>query len=333
MPLAGNIGNVGTQGRATQLIVQAEDTFRTRPASPSAVNLDILEGASITDTAGYDANPVMTNTALGEKLSCSDEAWTFDLPVPMDLNQIGWWYTFLLGNATSVDNGDGTYTHTWTVSLDPRPSFFAQMMFGTNPKTYRQWVGGGASSMEFGIREGDGKATLSGLFAAAWRDGSGNHPTADFDSTPVEYAANMACRKFGTIVNIENGNTLGQIVSSTVSINNDMEGFSTGDDAYDGGYGSILLGDFSISGRARILLFDGLAQQFAEQHTSFPLVMGVSNHDKTAQLKINLPACEFGKPVYEIASAKALIQDYEWRAHSSDTAPTIELTNGVAGYV
>ncbi len=328
MACNGNIGTVGVQGRATQMIVQCEDQFRTLPATPSAVKLDILEGTTIEDTAGYDANPVMTGTALGEKLSCSDEAWTATIPVPMDLNQIGWWLAFVLGNPVSADIGGGKFKHIYTINLDPRPSFFAELMFATNPAIFRQWLGGGASKIEFGIREGDGIATVSGLFAAA----KFPHVATSFDDTPLDMQANMACRKFGTIVNIENGNTIGQIVSSTFMIDNDMEGFATGDDSYDGGYGSILLGDFAISGRAKILLFDGLAQLYAEEHTSFPLVMGVKNADQSASLKITLPTCEFGKPIYSISSSKGLIQDYEWRAHTSGTDPTIELTNGVSAY-
>lgn len=311
-------------GRATQLLLQRESDFRTLPGSPSARALKFSPGLEFKDDMEYLADPTINNQPLANKQDCDEEGHSLKIPAILCLNDIGEWLTLALGTPTTTSVSGGKYQHIFTLDLDPRPSAMLELGY-TQANQYRRWLGCMLNKLSWGIKDSDQDITVE--LIGATQDATKH--TAPYMATPsTQYQKNRACSRKGLIRN--QGNTLGRVLSATLSIENDLEGKHTADG--EPGYGLILLGEPSVSGTLNYVQFEGDSFSNAEDHTSvdLQLTVGAPSGDT---LQAIIPAAELGKPSYSVPTSKTLLQEgVPWRAHASANPVQFVLTNGIATY-
>ena len=309
-------------GRNTQLLMQKETTFRTAPATPSAIRLKYSE-LEIADGADYLDDPTVTGaTALARKRDLREEGWKASGKSILCLNDIGFWLSLLWGPPTTT--GTGPYTHNFTLDLSERPTALIDLAYNSGTLV-RRWLGAALNSMKWSITGDEQSFDWELIPAVEVRP----RPTAVWDASPTEYAKARACSAKGQVS--DGSNTIGRVSEADIEIVNDFESHNLADGA--DGFGVHILGQPAISGKITAVFGDDTSLlAYMEGHTSVDLSLTSATADGSASLTVNLPAVELGKQKHSVKTSKGMMIEADWRAHDTTTAPTITLVNGVASY-
>lgn len=310
-------------GRNAQLLLQRETQYRTAPATPAAVKMKFSEIEFGRDPQRVD-DPSINGDPLPQKRDPGASTFGGSLKAILCLNDIGQWLTLALGAPTTT--GTGPYTHTWTLTLDPRPSALMELGYLSAGK-YPRWLGVMLNSLSWDIKEAEQSMSLELLAGIEVTP----EPTTPWDTAPTEYAKARAVSKRGEVYDVAGGNTLGRVTKASIKIANDLEGQPIADGT--DGFGEILLGQPTIEGSVSVLFGDGVSVfDYGRDHTSRPMTLISASEGGSETLTVSLPAVEFDEIKHQIATSKGLVVETNWRAHADASAPTITLVNGISGY-
>lgn len=317
-------------GGNAKLAGQLESTFRTAPGTPAGQLLK-FDSLKIGRNVDLQDNNTIAGQLLPFKRDEMDSAIQGSGTHILDLNDIGWWLTLLLGQSTTT--GSGPYTHTFTLSFNPRPSATLELaMANASTSRYLDFLGMMLSEIEWDVLDKNQsfKTTLIGAVQSPFPATS----TPLYSAPASLWATLRACSKGGAIYDVSGSSTLGAITKGNVKISNDLQPQKLADGQE--GYGQILLGTPMITGSLAAIFDDSTLMDAALSGTSKPLVLVSKNAAGNRSLTLNLPHVEFDRPQYEVKDRKAIIAEgINYRAHylSGDAAPTIVLVNDVATYV
>ncbi len=115
-----------------QVLLGWEDTFGTTPASPTPYNLCVksnglinAQETEVVDCIGGDIDSGGSKIVTGTTNAGDLEATAY-------WEQIGVYLKAILGEPATVDNSDGTYTHTFVTSKDDIPSMYIETISGAS---------------------------------------------------------------------------------------------------------------------------------------------------------------------------------------------------------
>lgn len=312
-------------GRTATLGVQTETAYRTAPGAP---NVQLMKFSKV--TMGREAELAEDSTINADPLMEKRDEMDSTGPISMEsilcLNDIGTWLRMLLG--PPVTTGTGTYTHTFTLNLDDRPSaLFELAVSESSPSTrFHRHLGVMLNSLEWDVRDAaqDIKAEFIGAIEVR------PYPGSAFDASPTALRAkNRACSKNGRVW--DGTDPIGDVAKATVRFENDLEGQLLADGQE--GFGYVLLGQPKVSGTMDVLFTPASLVDDALARTSKAMVLTSKNTAGTHTLTVNIPQAEFDVPRVAIETSKGIVvTGLNWMAHKGGAPLTVVLVNGVASY-
>lgn len=320
-------------GRTTTLAGQFETTYRTPPGVPTTRLLKFSE-IDLGQDPDLQDNPTINSQPLMDKRTEMDHVVSGKGKHILCFNDIGWWLKLLLG--APVTSGVGPYTHTFTLSLNDRPSALLELALTENdaaPSTrFHRYLGILLNALSWNVLEKDQSFETELMGAVEVKP----FPVAAFDAAPdARYPTSRACTKGGEVYDAANyaASTLGKISKASARIFNDLEGFPLADGLE--GYGHIQVGQPMVEGSLSALFENATLMDHALAHTSKGLKLVSKSADGAHSLKLDCANVEFDRPHIVVPTSKGLVADgIKWRAHHVDAAaaPTVVLINATANY-
>lgn len=308
----------------TKLVLQYEDTFRTAPSTAAAKVIPYT-----TWNLGRDPRRQKNETVTDSPLAAKTDAGNPVVPPgPMtsvlDLRTLGYLLKLLLGQP--VTTGTTLKTHTFPVNKAIRPSALMEMWHSDISKAYRL-LGVKCNKLSWDIMNNDQNIAAE-LLAAYEVDPV---PTSAFDAAPTSVASFRANSGSGVISNGVDG-ALGQIVSGSIEINNNITPYEVADGTP--GYGLMQQGELMFSGTIRAVFDGASAYELARNGTStrMSLVSAATIGADTFDLTVDMPYVELMEKAVPKQGRSGLFVDLAWKAHSGATLPTVVLRNDVAAF-
>jgi hypothetical protein len=272
------------------------------------------------------------DTLLGEGRDAQDPVYgAFDVSgsyeVPMDLRGSGFHLKGLFGVPATVDNGDGTYTHTF-VSGGVLPSLTTQIGHTAlaTPKYMRCMgvkLGGYAFDM---ARTGAASATIDALAQGEEK------LSATSDAAPNSYELRRFNRGSGAI-KVE-GVQLANVTGGSFSFSNNLEGVETIRD--DGKIDGVDEAEAKATGSVSVRMgVDSTLSDAVASESPVSLQYGFKIPGTAYALTFELPRVFLPKPKEEISGPGGIEASYDWRAAKCPTAGhmlKVTLINDVASY-
>jgi hypothetical protein len=313
------------RGGDYKALLQVEDSFKQTPATPNA---KVIKFSSF--EFGLDIEHINDDTiaekVLEGKPCKADIKSGGSISAILCLNDIGLWLKLLWGTPATTDNGDGTYSHVYTLSNTEPPSALLCLENSTASK-FTRWHGVMLNSISLNMGESDGKITYE-LIGCDQESASGA-----WHAAATQLDRSRSCGKSGKVYDIDGGSTLGLVDTSSITITNDMEGISLLDG--EKGYGDIITGQKAISGSSSILLDTNTNMlDHALSDTVKPMTLVIKSDNGTDQMHIHMPSVYFKEPKQSINTSKGIVQQIDWQAfdNGGGTQPTITLINQIASY-
>lgn len=293
---------------------------------PSAGNY--LRAPFASTTLGTD-QPLLADELLGygrDPLPPELDASTTngDVIVPIDTVMFGNWLKMTFGAASTADNGDGTFTHTWKTGVWDIPSFAVEKQMPEVP-FFQMVKGCKVNSLEWtNERSGNLQATL-GLLA------QGENAPAGTSSAGT--LTDLTFRRFrnaqGSIK--RNGSLLANVVSSSFRYSNNLDAIET------------IRNDGLIDGLdpSRAELTGSVVTRFADRVLFDQAVAGTSCAIElaftgaSASLVVTIHEVYLPRPRVEIPGPAGIQATFDWQAafnSAEDCMATVELTNEEASY-
>lgn len=311
------------RGELTKLLLQFQTAART---APSPVGAKVMPFTSY--TVGRDpkrqANPTLNNSPLGNKSDAGEPIVAGQLQSVLDLRTVGNLLKLALGQPVST--GAGPYLHTFPVNLTERPGALLELGHYDISKFFRA-LDAHVNKLAWDIGNNDQNITADIVAGEEINP----LPVTAFDAAPTSVASFRACSSSG-VISDGVGATLGQVVSGSIEINNNI----TPDMLQDGlpGYGLFSVGDLMFSGTLRCV-FDGAsawALARAGTSTRLKLVSSATIGANTFTLTVDMPYVELTEKTVPKQGRSGLFADVAWQAHTGATLPTVTLSNDVATY-
>lgn len=254
---------------------------------------------------------------------------TGNIVAPLDVRGAGLLLTMVLGAPTTVDNGDGTFTHTWKSGAD----LFSYALQMGHPKLaapkWRTVLGAKAGGLSFPMaRNGRVVATVPIIGQSEVKDTTGAR-----DAAPLTYEYLPFDNASGSIK--VGGAALANITAAQIDFSNNLE---TADDirpdmAIGGVDESRRSGNGSVTAR---LSSDATLDDLADTKTPAALEYGFSLiSEPTWTLKFQLPRVFFPPVKKPVTGPGGVSFTANWRAARDATAGYLMaavLVNDVASY-
>ncbi|HFD14693.1 MAG TPA: hypothetical protein ENJ38_00115 [Rhodospirillales bacterium] len=309
-------------GSRTKLALARETTFGTAPGGAYSLVPFVSDGLGL-------RQELLENDILGlgrdaQRPQRDVKAVDGRVTVPVDQRAIGYWLQGLLGDPTSTDNGDGTWTHTFQSGGDTLPSFTLEKQFeGVN--VYHTATGVMVNGLSLGV-EPTGRAQAEVDVLAADMTITASSAAGSTSAVSITRFHQFA----GTIK--KDGADLAKITGISVDLRNNLDPVR-----YVGGggaIGDIVPGIIAVTGQLDARFADTSLFDLAENETVFDLEFGWQA-DATHYLLFKLEQAELtaaGAPVDGPGGVAARFQ----LAGSVDTAVgrslTVTLRNDLASY-
>jgi hypothetical protein len=249
-----------------------------------------------------------------------------DIVVPIDLRAFGMWLKAALGAPATVDNGDGTYNHTFTAGGDV-PSLTLEIGHTklATPR-YNKFAGVKINTIAFDMaRTGAARATVSVV-------AQGEEPKTQTpaDATPEEFALVRFNQGKGSI-NV-GGNRLGNVTAGNLSFSNNLDLVETlrEDGKIDGADETTA----SVSGSINVRFStDTTLEDAINSEAPLSLEYRYLIPDTSYAIIFTIPRVFLPKPKREISGPGGISASFDWQASGADTAiMTVTLINDVAAY-
>lgn len=247
------------------------------------------------------------------------------------LNDLGFWLTLLMGQPTTTGSGPYTHTFTFTRGIRPTALFEVALSSVTGNSLYRRGVGMMLNQLNWDPMADKQQLQGQFLYAQEWLP----QPDEAFFSNAPFFNDSIAATHRCAIYNDAGDNTLGEITSASIAINNAAVGVPIGNG--NRGFGAFVVADQalpSISGQISALFRDQELWEKASTNSSSPLVIVSRNAASTHSLTVTLPNIAFGEPSWTVglSAGKIMTADWYWHDEAGAAAPTFVLVNGVASY-
>lgn len=311
------------RGELTKLLLQFQTAARTPPAPVGAKVIPFT-----TYNVGRDpkrqANPTLNNSPLGNKTDAGDPVVAGQLQSVLDLRTVGNLLKLALGQPVST--GAGPYLHTFPVNLSDRPAALLELGHYDINKYFRV-LDAHVNKLAWDIANNDQNITADILAGEEINP----LPVTAFDAVPTSVASFRACSAAG-VISDGVGATLGQVVSGSIEINNNI----TPEALLDGlpGYSLFDLGELMFSGTLRCVFDGAAAWDLARAGTStrLKLVSAATIGANNFTLTVDMPYVELTEKTVPKQGRSGLFADVAWKAHAGATLPTVTLSNDVATY-
>lgn len=330
------------RGSHTRLVGYTESAFDTQPGAPSGLVLPFVsDGTKPNESRDTD------ETITGYRGEGRSVAGNQDLSGQIQLNMapqtVGWWLTHLVGQPTTTDNGDGTYTHVFKAATDGANALPAGF------ELERDYGSGMTAASRYlvmrGCRINQGKFDFAASgFAKLALDimgASSAKASAAMDATPTDNGHSaFALRNAGTSVTLKSGGSAVALSIVTLSLTwaNNLDG-----DTYvigSGGIrGDLAEGKASVSGSIDTLFKDANLQdlQLDDSDASITQVLQAGTGNGSAgneKLTIDIPSIVFAQDAATVSGPKGLRLTGNFTAHrtTGELAATFTLLSPIAAF-
>jgi len=311
------------RGYKSKLVLDFETTFGQDPASPSGLIMPVNKA-----TIGAQQNQNEASTLTGRRDKTEPILGNIDVSgdveVPIDVIGTGYWLKGLFGAPTTVDNLDGTYTHTFKV-VETQPSMVIEKGFPDVP-SYFKYNGVKINGLQFEFG-GDGELTMSLTLVGT---------TETVSSTEYDASATAVIltrfQNFQASIK-EGGVTLGNVTQGNLSLEAglDTEIYLIGGQ---GTRGRLVEGDFAISGAITTLFEDEGILNKAVNSTESSLEITFTNG--TNVLSFLIPELKYQRTSPTIEGPQGVVFETPFNAYYSDAAENssivVTLTNTQTSY-
>lgn len=315
-----------SRGFLEQLKIVYESTYGTTPTlSPGdSVKIPFNE-----NQLGSDENMIDPATVTGYRWEVEPAFGNISvagpLTIPFDVRYIGYWLKLLLGSPTTVDNLDGTFTHTFEPG-NSMPSMTIETGF-TDIGTYHRFTGCKANNFSTTLAVNQELTANIELIGA-----SESTDTTSFDSSALELIFNRFNAK--SIIIKEAGSTVAIVKELELEIDNDIY-----DDSYTLSSGGFRVSApeqaFKVSGNMTVLYENDYFYNKAinGEETSLDITLTQDIHS----LNIKINELKFPRTPPERSGMGPIHLKIPWKAYFQDGASgfplTATLTNDVSSYV
>ena len=249
------------------------------------------------------------------------------LTVPLRGNSFGFWMKAALGNATPVNNGDGTFTHTFTINNTVLPSLTIEVAHLDKANTFYRHVGFKVNTAEIALG-GDGELVMTLSFV-------GQDSTSETTQVAVPDTSLKSGVKYQNFDNVVSGiASASDVRNYTVNISNDLDESSYTVNKQ-GARNDIPHGFAPVTGNLEAnFTGDGLNVSSAGFITE-SLVSTLTSGTESIVITVNELKLDkiIGQP---ISSAQGILTNLNWRAFHENGAVEssiiVELTNTIAAY-
>jgi hypothetical protein len=311
------------RGSLGKVLIDFEDTFGVDPVTIAATSLPFL-------SEDLDASRAQNQSAIltGSRNAARPFGGNLDvggsITVPMDVNNIGYWFKLLIGQP--VTSGAGPYTHTFKIdSAVCLPSAVIEVGFPDVP-FYKKFNGMKANSISV-QQGGDGEytATFNLIGTTMTED------TTTMDASPTVHSL-VNFRQFDTSLK-EGGVTFTKGTNLSLDLSNNLDGglYTIGGG---GTRTAIPEGTFSGSGQLTYL-FDTtgiVTKAIASTETSIEVIATRGSES----LSIDLNEVEFGLSLPKIAGPAGVTHQISFSSYYDNDAAAsqvvITLVNSIASY-
>lgn len=247
-----------------------------------------------------------------------------DVAVPLDVRNIGQWLTWLLGAPTTVDNMDGTYTHTFASGGSSIPSFSLEVGM-PDLGQYFMVSGNRVGSMALDFQpEGVAQATVNLIGQSETRAGTsgGGTPTS---------AAFQRFNNFQGAIR-KDGSALANVVGASLSYGNGLTAVRA--IRADGLIADAVPTAATLTGNLNVMFDDVALLSLAENGTPCELEFSYTI-DAENSLKITAHEVYLPKAKQSISGPAGIQASYDFQAAkdaSLGKMATFVLLNDVASY-
>ena len=246
------------------------------------------------------------------------------IEVPVDVRNFGFWLKAGLGAPTTVDNLDGTFTHSFESGASTLPSITVEKGM-TDINQFELQTGVMINTMAFSFeRGGSAKCTLN----AIGKDEAVSGTTVD--ATPSTHTFERYSGFHGSITS--GGSTLGSVTSGDFTFSNGLDPVRTirNDRSIDG----VDLGTCMVEGQFTVRYEDATLMNKAINGEAIDLVF---EYQRSANefVKFTMHEVYLPKPKTAIEGANGIEATFNFKASYNETAGTmltVELKNDVATY-
>ena len=308
-------------GANAQLLLMRETTYGTFPtgdfvAMPfNSASLGSEQGLIDDPVLGYGRDPRQPLLDV-----INDDG---DIVVPVDPRYMGYWLTGLFGDPTTVDNMDGTWTHTFVSGVASLPSYGLEVGMSEVP-AYFAHAGCkfGSISLEF-ARSGAAAATINVIAQGETRNDTsqGGTPTTQTFSRISQFQGSI--KRAGTAV--------ANLTGGTLVYSNNLERIETirDDGLIDGADATIA----ALTGRVDVRYADNTFIDLAAAGTPVDLEFA---YTISAGSKIVFTAHEvyLPKPKLAVPGPGGVQASFDYQGAWNETADkmlTVALTNDLDG--
>jgi len=311
-------------GSSTKLAMGKETSFGVTGAT--AKTYPYIPTFTLNETQNLvDSNVIRDSRDMAEPSGGFITA-TSSFSVPVDANLAPMWLGLAMGTTTSVDNGNGTYTHTIKKHDTTLPSIFIEKR---HEDVSRYYLGNGFRINGFSIDfSGEGEAQLDLDLA-----GQKVIPSGTEALTPTAAVEGAYFGKFGGDVD-----GLGCVTAFNMSFTNNLQTDQRCIDATtQGRVSDIPLGMIGVSGSFTVQFTDdSTTEDDARALNTVPVTVSLTNGTETITFTIQeakLTPTDNGS----VSSPQGLEQTYDfkafWKVGSNNSALTVTAINTVASYV
>lgn len=311
------------RGSDAVLLIAEETTYGTLPAD--FVKLP-FKSTDLSEEKTLGEDPL-----LGQGRDASDPYYepgtdSGNFEIPMDLRNTGIWLSGLFGAPTTADNGDGTYTHTFT-SGGTLPSFSFEIGHPNldTPKFFRH-TGAKLGTLSFDMsRSGPVNAQVS---AIAQDEVSA---ASTIDASPSSHALSRFNQGNGTIK--LGGSTLASVTQGSFTFDNSLEAVET--IRADGKIDGVDEGEARASGSMTVRYStDTTIETAVDAETPVALEYSFSIPGSEGyELIFAMPRVFLPKPKKSITGPGGIEASYDWQAAKGIShMMQVTLTNDVASY-
>ncbi len=309
------------QGSSTSLRIGYETAFGV----PSATTYEVpfTEGMDMKSTQAQNTSTVIRGSRNPDKAFLGFKDLQGTVSVPIDNDALGLWLKGFLGNPTTVDNLDGTYTHTFKVAETTLPSMFAEIAHKDLSLFYIQ-KGLVLNSFDISVG-GDGELLMNMNIL-------GKDATKDVTQLAVPDTSFNGGDKFQQFQASITGASSLKTFAINYSNNLDDSSYIIGDGAT---RGSLPLGLVTCGGTLEALYEDDTLLAESRANTTKAFVTTFTNG--TNILSISMPETSLNAVSnVPITTSQGLVQSFTYQAFNKDdagnSAITIALTNAIATY-
>lgn len=246
-----------------------------------------------------------------------------DIVVPVDPRYLGLWLTGLFGDATSVDNLDGTWTHTFASGGETLPSYTVEV---GHPQVPAYFVHGGVRLNSIALdfqRSGAAAATI-----ACIAQGETRHTTSQ-GGTPTDLTFSRISQFQGSIK--RGGAAVGNLTAGSVAYSNTLERIETirDDGLIDGADPTIA----ALTGRIDVRFADTTFIDLASSGTPVDLEFAYTL-SATAQVRLIAHEVYLPKPKLALEGPGGVQASFDFQGARNAVAGrmvTVELINDLDG--